>query len=56
MPGEIRKAYQLMEEEAAAANNPSGHISKKQKLDAKDIESLKDTSDLPDNYKIGATQ
>jgi len=26
------------------------------KLDAKDIESLKDTSDLPDNYKIGATQ
>jgi len=26
------------------------------KLDAKDIESLKDTSDLPDNYKVGATQ
>jgi len=26
------------------------------RLDAKDIESLKDTSDLPDNYKIGATQ
>jgi hypothetical protein len=26
------------------------------RLDAKDLESLKDTSDLPDNYKIGATQ
>lgn len=26
------------------------------KLDAKDIENLKDTSDLPENYKIGATQ
>jgi hypothetical protein len=26
------------------------------KLDAKDIENLKDTSDLPDNYKIGAVQ
>jgi len=26
------------------------------RLDAKDLESLKDTSDLPENYKIGATQ
>jgi len=26
------------------------------RLDAKDLESLKDTSDLPENFKIGATQ
>jgi hypothetical protein len=26
------------------------------KMDVKDLENLKDTSDLPDNYKIGATQ
>ena len=32
----MRKAYQLIEEEAAAENNPSGFISKLQKRDAKD--------------------
>lgn len=37
VPGEIKKAYQIMEEEAAAANNPSGHISKQQKRDVKDV-------------------
>lgn len=37
VPGELKKAYQLMEEEATAANNPSGHISKKQKTDVKEI-------------------
>jgi hypothetical protein len=36
VPSELKKAYQLMEEEAAAANNPSGFISKSQKRDAKD--------------------
>src|SRR3954469_11156860 len=36
VPGELRKAYQIMEEEAAAAQNPSGFISKLQKRDAKD--------------------
>jgi hypothetical protein len=37
VPGDLKKAYQMMEEEAAAANNPSGFISKLQKRDAKDI-------------------
>src|SRR5881394_2021779 len=30
-PGELKKAYTLMEEDAAAATNPSGFISKLQK-------------------------
>ena len=36
VPGDLKKAYQLMEEEAAAKDNPSGFISKKQKKEAKD--------------------
>jgi hypothetical protein len=36
VPGELKKAYQLMEEEAVAKDNPSGFISKKQKKDVKD--------------------
>jgi len=36
VPSELKKAYQLMEEEAVAANNPSGFISKGQKRDVKD--------------------
>ncbi|HXE54275.1 MAG TPA: hypothetical protein VN541_14725 [Tepidisphaeraceae bacterium] len=36
VPGELKKAWQLMEEEAAAANNPSGFISKSQKREVKD--------------------
>lgn len=36
VPGDLRKAYQIMEEEAVAAGNPSGFISKAQKKDVKD--------------------
>ncbi len=36
-PGELKKAYQIMEEEAAAKKNPSGFISKLQKRDARDV-------------------
>jgi hypothetical protein len=36
VPGELKKAYQIMEEEAAAAAKPSGFISKNQKKDAKE--------------------
>ncbi len=35
-PSELKKAYQLMEEEAATTKNPSGFISKMQKRDARD--------------------
>ncbi len=37
VPGDLRKAYQIIEEESAAASNPSGFISKLQKRDAKDV-------------------
>src|SRR5688572_19410661 len=37
VPGDLKKAYQFMEEEAAAAGNPSGFISKNQKRDVKDV-------------------
>ena len=37
VPGDLKKAYQLMEEEAVAAGNPSGFISKSQKRDVKDV-------------------
>ena len=46
MPGELKKAYQIIEEEAAAANNPSGFISKQQKKDVKDIVRKKIEEDL----------
>jgi hypothetical protein len=36
VPGELKKAYQLMEEEAVASTNPSGFISKGQKKDVKE--------------------
>ena len=36
VPGDLKKAYKIMEEEAAAASNPSGFISKNQKKDVKD--------------------
>src|SRR3989454_11562714 len=36
VPSELKKAYQLMEEEAAAASNPSGFISKSQKKEVKE--------------------
>jgi hypothetical protein len=37
VPCDLKKAYQLMEEEAAAAQNPSGFLSKNQKRDVKDV-------------------
>lgn len=37
IPSELKKAYQMMEEQAAAASNPSGFISKAQKRDVKDV-------------------
>ena len=36
VPAEVKKAYQIMEEEAVAKDNPSGFISKNQKKEAKD--------------------
>jgi len=36
VPGELKKAWQIMDEEAAAASNPSGFISKNQKREVKD--------------------
>ena len=36
VPGELKRAYTMMEEDAAAATNPSGFISKNQKRDVKD--------------------
>ena len=36
VPGDLKKAYQIMEEDAASKDNPSGFISKKQKAEAKD--------------------
>lgn len=36
VPSQLKKAFQLMEEEAVAANNPSGFISKNQKREVKD--------------------
>lgn len=36
VPGDVKKAYQALEEQATAKNNPSGFISKAQKADVKD--------------------
>ncbi len=46
VPGELKKAYTLMEEDAAASTNPSGFISKTQKRDVKDIVRQKVEDDL----------
>lgn len=46
VPGELKKAYQLMEEEAAGKENPSGHASKKQKKDVKEVVRAKVEEDL----------
>ncbi|CAN5715686.1 hypothetical protein BH09PLA1_BH09PLA1_35430 [soil metagenome] len=46
VPAELRKSYQLMEEEASAAQNPSGFISKLQKKDAKDVTRRRVDEDL----------
>lgn len=37
VPGDMKKAYQIMEEEAVAASNPSGFISKTQKKAVKEV-------------------
>src|SRR5918993_3102268 len=37
VPGELRRAYAMMEEDAVAATNPSGFISKMQKREVKDV-------------------
>jgi hypothetical protein len=41
VPGELKKAYKIMEEESLAAGNPSGFISKSQKREAKETVRLK---------------
>src|SRR5690242_17018967 len=46
VPSDLKKAYQIMEEEAVAATNPSGFISKQQKRDVKDTIRRKVEEDL----------
>jgi hypothetical protein len=46
VPGELKKAYTIMEEEAVAATNPSGFISKNQRRDAKEVVKQKLEEDL----------
>ena len=46
VPGDLKKAYQMMEEEAVAATNPSGFISKEQKKSVKESTRRKLEEDL----------
>jgi hypothetical protein len=46
VPGELKKAYQIIEEEAVAAGNPSGFISKSQKKQVKESIQSKIDSEL----------
>ena len=46
IPGELKRAYVAIEESAAAASNPSGFASKKQKRDAKETAKNKIDEDL----------
>lgn len=46
VPGAVRKSYQAMEEQAVAATNPSGFISKLQKRDVKDVVNRKVDEDM----------
>jgi len=46
VPGDMKKAYTIMEEDAAAKGNPSGFISKLQKREAKDVVRRKVDDDL----------
>jgi hypothetical protein len=46
VPGDVKKAYEIMEEDAVAANNPSGFISKSQKRGVKDLVRLKIEEEL----------
>lgn len=47
-PGELKKAYQAIEEEALAAENPSGFLSKQQRKEAKDAAKAKIEEELRD--------
>src|SRR6185369_16623324 len=49
VPGDLKKAYQIIEEDAVAKTNPSGFISKNQKRDVK--ESLR--GKLEDELRTG---
>jgi hypothetical protein len=46
VPGDLKKAYTIMEEDAAAAGNPSGFVSKLQKREARDVVRRKLDDDL----------
>jgi hypothetical protein len=46
VPAELKKAYTIMEEDAVAATNPSGFISKNQRRDAKEVVKQKLEEDL----------
>ncbi len=46
VPSDLKKAYQLMEEDSVASTNPSGFISKGQKKDVKDTVRRKVDDDL----------
>ncbi len=46
VPGELKKAYTIMEEDAVASTNPSGFISKNQKRDVKETIRQKLDEDL----------
>ena len=49
VPGDLKRAYTMMEEDAVAATNPSGFISKNQKKDVKDSVRMK----LDDELRSG---
>jgi hypothetical protein len=46
VPGDLRRAYTMMEEDAVAATNPSGFISRMQKRDVKDVVRRKVDEDM----------
>ena len=46
VPGDLKRAYTMMEEDAVAATNPSGFISKMQKRDVKDVVRRKVDDDM----------
>lgn len=46
VPGEVKKAYQKMNEQAAAAESPTGFASKAEKRDAKDLANRQVQEDL----------
>src|SRR5579862_1313390 len=46
VPAELKKAYKILEEDALAAGNPSGFISKKQKASVKETLAAKVEKDL----------